>query len=51
MDLVAKFIENSELLTLLEVDHVKNLMDELNQLDIIGASMNQYGKSVLLLLR
>ena len=46
MDLCRQFIEHSELLTLLKLDHVKNLMDELNQLDIIGASMNQLGQSV-----
>jgi pantoate kinase len=46
MTLCRRFIEHTDLLTLLGLDHVRDLMEELNQLEIIGASMNQLGQSV-----
>jgi pantoate kinase len=41
-----KFVKNIEILEILELHRVKELMESLNRLDIIGASMNQLGRSV-----
>ena len=41
-----EFVKNTEILEILELHKVKNLMDDLNKIDIIGASMNQLGRSV-----
>ncbi|MFX1380030.1 MAG: hypothetical protein ACFFA4_13145 [Promethearchaeota archaeon] len=41
-----KFVKNTEIVEILDLFKVKELMDNLNKLDIIGASMNQLGRSV-----
>ncbi|MCK4479614.1 MAG: hypothetical protein KAV01_03710 [Candidatus Lokiarchaeota archaeon] len=41
-----EFVKKTEILEILELYKVKNLMDDLNKMDIIGASMNQLGRSV-----
>ncbi|MFX1259350.1 MAG: hypothetical protein ACFFAN_15960 [Promethearchaeota archaeon] len=40
------FVEESNILEILKLERTKELMYELNKLDIIGASMNQLGRSV-----
>ncbi|MHA1196012.1 MAG: GHMP family kinase ATP-binding protein [Promethearchaeota archaeon] len=46
IDASIEFVKNTRILEILELDKVKELMDELNRLNILGASMNQLGKSV-----
>ena len=46
-----EFVKNTEILEILELDNVKDLMNDLNKLDIIGASMNQLGRSVYAICR
>jgi pantoate kinase len=41
-----KFVEDTEILEKLHLDDVKELTNNLNKLGIIGASMNQLGRSV-----
>jgi pantoate kinase len=41
-----KFVKNTEILEILELNKVQELMEDLNKLDITGASMNQLGRSV-----
>jgi len=40
------FVKETKMLEILELNKEKELIDSLNQLDIIGASMNQLGRSV-----
>ncbi len=40
------FVKETEIMELLNLTKTKELMNELNKLDIIGASMNQLGRSV-----
>jgi pantoate kinase len=40
------FVKKSNILEVLNLNEIKELMDELNSLKIIGASMNQLGQSV-----
>ncbi|MFX1569791.1 MAG: pantoate kinase [Promethearchaeota archaeon] len=41
-----EFVKNTEILDILDLPEIKELMDSLNKLNIIGASMNQLGRSV-----
>ncbi len=41
-----EFVNNTEILDILNLPKVKDLIEDLNRLDIIGASMNQLGRSV-----
>jgi pantoate kinase len=41
-----EFVENTRIMELLNLDKVSNLINELWKLDIIGASMNQLGRSI-----
>ena len=41
-----KFVRKTEILELLELPRIRELMESLNKLNIIGASMNQLGRSV-----
>lgn len=41
-----KFVKNTEILEILGLYKVKELIEYLNKIDIIGASMNQLGRSV-----
>ena len=41
-----KFVKATNILELLELEKTKELMDNLNKLEIMGASMNQLGRSV-----
>ena len=41
-----KFVNKTKILDILELHQVKELMDGLNRLNILGASMNQLGRSV-----
>ena len=41
-----KFVKNSDILELLELPKIKELIESLNKLNIMGASMNQLGRSV-----
>ena len=41
-----KFVEEIQILEPEEMQEIKELIDNLNQLDVYGASMNQLGKSV-----
>ncbi len=40
------FVEESEILNILHLDRIRELLNDLHKLDIIGASMNQLGRSV-----
>lgn len=40
------FVFETEILNLLELNTIKELIEDLNKIDIIGASMNQLGRSV-----
>ncbi|MHA1257848.1 MAG: GHMP family kinase ATP-binding protein [Promethearchaeota archaeon] len=40
------FVKETNILSILNLMNTKNLMEDLNKLDIIGASMNQLGRSV-----
>lgn len=42
----SQFVEESEILNILHLDRVRDLLNDLHKLDIIGASMNQLGRSV-----
>jgi len=46
IDASINFVKETNMLDLLSLDKTKELMDNLNKLDIIGASMNQLGRSV-----
>ncbi|MFX0022831.1 MAG: pantoate kinase [Candidatus Hermodarchaeota archaeon] len=46
MNVSLEFVKNSEILDILKLLKVKELIDDLNRLNIIGASMNQLGRSV-----
>ncbi|TFF98633.1 MAG: hypothetical protein EU547_00935 [Promethearchaeota archaeon] len=46
MELSHQFIEKTQLLDVLGLDETKRLIDSLNKENIIGASMNQLGRSV-----
>jgi len=46
-----EFVKSTEILEILELDKVNDLMDNLNKLDIIGASMNQLGRSIYAICR
>jgi len=41
-----QFVEESEILNILHLDRIRELLNDLHKLDIIGASMNQLGRSV-----
>ncbi|MFW9941199.1 MAG: pantoate kinase [Candidatus Thorarchaeota archaeon] len=41
-----EFVEETEILKILELHKIEELLEELNNLKIIGASMNQLGRSV-----
>jgi len=41
-----QFVENTNIMEILNLDKIKDLLYELLKLDIIGASMNQLGRSV-----
>lgn len=41
-----RFVKKTNMMELLKLDKTKELIDELNELNIIGASMNQLGRSV-----
>ncbi len=41
-----EFVENTQIMEILNLDKTKDLLTELRKLDIIGASMNQLGRSV-----
>ncbi len=41
-----EFVKETDILNILSLTNIKELMDDLNKLDIIGASMNQLGRSV-----
>jgi pantoate kinase len=51
MDTSIEFVKNTEILEILELPKVKELINDLNKLDIIGASMNQLGRSVYAICR
>ncbi len=51
MEVSIEFVKNTEILELLELVKIKELIDDLNKLDIIGASMNQLGRSVYTICR
>mgnify|MGYP006280476175 CR=1 FL=1 len=51
MDLSHDFIEKTQLLEVLGLDETKSLIEQLNKQDIIGASMNQLGRSVFAVCR
>jgi pantoate kinase len=46
-----EFVKNTEILDILKIPKVKELIDDLNKLNIIGASMNQLGRSVYAICR
>ncbi len=41
-----QFVEESEIINILHLDRIRDLLNDLHKLDIIGASMNQLGRSV-----
>ena len=41
-----QFVEESEILNILHLDRIRELLNDLHRLEIIGASMNQLGRSV-----
>ena len=51
IDTSIEFVKNTEILEILELLKIKELMDSLNKLNIIGASMNQIGRSVYAICR
>lgn len=51
MDISLEFVKNTEILEILNLPKVKELIDDLNRLDIVGASMNQLGRSVYAICR
>jgi len=46
IDTSIEFVYDTEILDILELENIKELIETLNKLDIIGASMNQLGRSV-----
>jgi pantoate kinase len=46
LDISLEFVKNTEIIEILKLSKVKELIDDLNRLNIIGASMNQLGRSV-----
>jgi pantoate kinase len=46
MNISLEFVRNTEILEVLRLPELKELIEDLNRLDIIGASMNQLGRSV-----
>lgn len=51
MDASIEFVKNTEILDMLKLQKLKELIEDLNKLDIIGASMNQLGRSVYTICR
>ncbi|MFX0039052.1 MAG: pantoate kinase [Promethearchaeota archaeon] len=51
MNISLDFVKSTEILEILELPKIKELIDDLNRLDIIGASMNQLGRSVYAICR
>lgn len=51
MDVSIEFVKNTEILEILKLVKIKELIDDLNKLNIIGASMNQLGRSVYTICR
>jgi pantoate kinase len=43
-----QFVKDSKILSILNLHEIEQLLKELNRLDIIGASMNQLGRSVFI---
>ncbi|TKJ24455.1 MAG: hypothetical protein CEE42_10885 [Promethearchaeota archaeon Loki_b31] len=41
-----QFVEESEILNILHLDRIRELLNDLHKLNIIGASMNQLGRSI-----
>ncbi len=41
-----EFVENTQIMEILNLDKTKELLNNLNKLDVIGVSMNQLGRSV-----
>ncbi|MHA1459714.1 MAG: GHMP family kinase ATP-binding protein, partial [Promethearchaeota archaeon] len=41
-----EFVENTQIMELLSLDKTKELLNNINKLDVIGVSMNQLGRSV-----
>jgi pantoate kinase len=41
-----KFVKNTKITSFLKLDYINELMEELNKLEVIGASMNQLGRSI-----
>jgi len=41
-----QFVEESEILNILHLDRIRDLLNDLHKLNVIGASMNQLGRSV-----
>lgn len=46
-----EFVKKTEILDILDLSKIKELIDNLNKLNIIGASMNQLGRSVYAICR
>ncbi|MFX0144982.1 MAG: pantoate kinase [Candidatus Hodarchaeota archaeon] len=46
MNVSLEFVKSTEILEILNLSKIKELIDDLNKLEIIGASMNQLGRSV-----
>ncbi|UCD02264.1 MAG: hypothetical protein JSV23_04415 [Promethearchaeota archaeon] len=46
-----EFVKNTEILEILELPRINELINDLNKLNIIGASMNQLGRSVYAICR
>ena len=51
MEASISFVKDTNMLNILELSKVEELMCSLNQLDIIGACMNQLGRSVYAICR
>lgn len=51
IDASIEFVKNTEILEILELSKVNELINDLNKLNIIGASMNQLGRSVYAICR
>lgn len=51
IDASIEFVKNTEILEILELPRVNELINDLNKLNIIGASMNQLGRSVYAICR
>ena len=51
MDASLRFVKDTNILEILDLKKVEEIINALNQLDIIGASMNQLGRSVFVICR